>query len=217
MRGNCIVTLGALALFACQTPGERVAGTSTSVGTSVGGTALTQSGKPAVGARITLRSQAVSIRNGKPEGTLFSEAVADSQGRFSFRAPSALYTLRITCGAACGMEAERETWMAEFQGAPAGGALREVRLEPPGVLKGNLAPVDGKEVPDLWIGIPGTDLYVRPDPAGTQGRAFALKDVPAGEYFLEVVAPQDTGLGMQLKTKPITVRSSATTDLGRLP
>lgn len=216
MLGNRLVTLAALVLLACESPGERTAGTSTSVGTNVGGSALTRSGRPAQVVRVTLRARDLVVRDGKPEGRLLAETRADSLGRFAFTVPAERFYLQITCGKECG-ESEGETWLTAFEDGPKPEALSAIRLEPPGSLRGMLAPAEGNPIPDLWIGIPGTDIYRQPGPKGAEGRPFELSGVPAGGHRLDWVTEARPGVpAVPSLGDSVEVRSGETTDLGTI-
>lgn len=186
-------------------------GTSTSVGTSIGGTAMLSDGSPAAGARIRVRADTVVFDDGIPHSPVLDSALADGQGRFKLRTPKpSIFHLEI--------EAEPEVYAAIVFGLPSHGDFAALRLARPGSLKGSIqdsTAAEGK----VWIGIPGTGWIaeaVRPA-AGSDPRRrdFRLDGIYPGEYRLQVIRPpSDTGLNLQLKLAPLQVISGSVTDAG---
>lgn len=203
-----------LCLAGCETTNQGMAGTSTSVGTNVGGTALTKAGRPAGKAQVTLRSEEVTLRDGKPEGLLLAETKTDTLGHFTIHAPAGISYLRITCGKECG-ESENETWLSVLDLGQDSEVMREIRLSPPGGLRGVLTGTNGISDTGLWLGVAGTDLFRRPYPTGQNGSAIEILDVPAGMRLLQWVTTTRADIpAFPLRGDSVEVPSGAILDLG---
>jgi hypothetical protein len=217
--------IAALAAFLCacgQWGDDRVTGTSTSVGTSIGGTAMLSGGSPAVGARVAARSDELAYKDGKPEGRMLDSAVADAQGRFTLPAlRSNGFHLEITCDPAAGC-ASAESIEVYYQAYPVvrNRSLGELRTAPPGGLKGIIDVTSASGDSALWIGIEGTGHFAKLEDAGDPDqpglRTFTLEGIYPGEYLLTTTAPSDTGPGESRKMTPYAVESGTVIDIGEV-
>jgi hypothetical protein len=230
----------ALALQGClheDTGPGTLAGTSTSVGTSIGGTAMYSDGSLAAGARIRVRADTVVFENGIPRSPVLDSTRADAQGRFKIRAPkpwtfhleieASEYDAGVSLMPTGASEHAPEVYAATLYGAPAKGELGDLHLAKPGSLSGSVEDSTASEG-KVWIGIPGTGWIVEAvyvaaagggkagaKPAEPRRRGFRLDGIFPGEYRLQVIRPEsDTGLNLQLKLTPLRVESGSVTDAG---
>lgn len=206
-RRKAFLLASALALAGCETGGQRLAGTSTSVGTAIGGTAARSDGRPAAGALVVARGDGIVWTDGRPAGRMLDSARADSLGRFRLLAPRGEFSLEIVCDTAQACSDHMEVWQ-DWADARSG-RLPAVRLTVPGSLEGDWKPSDGGEPP--WIGIAGTARFVRPDPAG--GR-FRLEGVSPGDHFLTVLRKQGEDPDNAQKVGTWPVASGRITEVG---
>lgn len=163
-----------------------MAGTSTSVGTSIGGTAARSDGRPAAGVLVVARSDEIAWIGGKPEGRL--EIICDSARVCSDR---------------------NEVW--HDWAAAESGRLPAARLAVPGSLEGDWKPIDGEAPP--WIGIARTARFMRPDPAGSR---FRLEGLSPGNHFLTILRKQGEDPGNAQKVGSWRVASGKATEVGTL-
>jgi hypothetical protein len=200
---------------------DTLAGTSTSIGTSVGGTALLGDGSPAAGARVRLRADTIAFRDGIPESRTLDSAIADARGGFALHVPKrGSYHLDIECGAAqaCGSGALR-VFQEIYYGNPEGNAFDALRLLEPGSITGEVIDsAAGTDLP-LWIGIRGTGRFVKAGEPDTRfdppRRAFRLDGVSPGERILEMARDGGTpGIDPSRKVHPLPVSSGGVTDAG---
>ncbi|MDB5051073.1 MAG: hypothetical protein JWO30_4144 [Fibrobacteres bacterium] len=218
---TALTAIAALLLSACvESGGVRMAGTSTSVGTSIGGTALLADGSPAAGAKVTARSDEMDYRNGKPEGLLLDSAVADHRGVFAFPTLKERdFFLEIECdpARACPNARTPEVFLREFR-VEGKESLGTLRTQVPGGFRGTLNDTSGSLDSTLWLGIPGTAHFARWEDANDPGRphlkTFRLDGLYPGRYVLSVVAPSDTGNPAARKTGSFPVISGSITDIG---
>ncbi len=202
-------------LAACEPSGPRVAGTSTTVGTSIGGTALLSDGRPAAGALVAARGDDIVFRGGVPQARLIDSSRTDSLGRFRLRAPGAGFHLDISWEAS--VTAALPEGGQVYQGwvEPEGGKLPDAGLANPGSLHGAVSQKAEASDTLVWIGIAGTARFVTATgPAGK--REFTLNGAYPGDRNLVILglAP-DTGSAQ--KVGAYRVESGQVTEIGILP
>jgi hypothetical protein len=211
----------AILLFAsgCGDCGTEVAGTSTSVGTGIGGIALLPSGGAAAGAKVTARGGSIEFKSGKPVSRLFDSTVTDAQGRFTLHGTplQGTFFLEIAIGA----DALPGVYFGEFSGMGAGvgagdSALGRLRMKTAGSISGKFN--DTRTNPDslTWIGILGTAHFTGVKSADLGGSPdFRLDGLFPGDYRLTLISgPMDTLTNA--KVEPVRVNSGAVTDVGLL-
>lgn len=207
MRHDWAAWLCGLCLLGCESEGPAVAGTSTSVGTSIGGTAVRADGSPAAGALAIAREDAIAWVGGRPEGRLLDSARADSAGRFRLIAPATGFRLEIVCDGARSCSASPEVW--QDWATPIGGVLKAARLAAPGSLAGRWVGAPGDTLP--WLGIAGTARFTRPDSA--DGR-FRLDGLAPGSHALTLLSEPATNPNNGRKAGAFQVESGKVKEIG---
>lgn len=217
----------ALFLLLASCGDDRMAGTSTSVGTGIGGKASLADGNPAAGARVLVRSEDLRYVGDAPAHEALDSTVTDREGNFSLPGTrSGPFYLEIigpdpqsmagTAGP--GAASGAEVYLRHFARPPRGGNLGTLSLAVPGTVTGKVrapAPEGG----GIWVGMKGGGRFLP-----IQGRSGVKIGEPV-DFRLEGVAP---GVGdlvvaylpdsVAAKIDPVEVRatitSGAETDLG---
>ncbi len=223
MAAACVYGLAGLSTLGCVQDGSdgRTAGTSTSIGTSIGGTALLADGSPAAGARVTMRTDEIEIIDGRPQSKTLDSARTDSLGRFTFSIlPGTGFHLGIDCDpvTGCGSVA-RQVFHREYAGVAEGSqAFGILRTAIPGSIQGAVKDSLSGSGKPIWVGIAGTDHFVKvsdPDPGAEPFlHPFRLDGMFPGEYRLTVFGITDTTRPYLPKTAPLQVKSGRVTEIG---
>jgi hypothetical protein len=170
--------LASAGLFLCACL-ERVAGTSTSVGNTLEGTAVLSDGTPAAGAVVTARSGEIRIIEGRPQSRLLGVAVADAGGRFRLPLPpfkEFYLEIKGCIRDSCQASAFPERYFRHFPDSLSGGArLGTIRLGPSGTLTGTLVAAWATPATVTWVGIRGSDIFAQAAmPGSASERLFFL-------------------------------------------
>jgi hypothetical protein len=209
MRPSLILIACALALAGCENGSQRMVGTSTSVGTSIGGTAARSDGRPAAGALVVARDDEIIWIEGKPESRLLDSARADSLGRYRLTVAREALRVEIICDTVRACSDHLEVWNA--WAIPDNGRIPGTRTARPGSLQGTYQAAPGEPLP--WIGIAGTARFVRPE--GANGR-FLLEGLAPGKQSLTLIRTGGTNPGQSQKAGTWTVLSGRITETGPL-
>ncbi|MDB5105991.1 MAG: hypothetical protein JWP91_3680 [Fibrobacteres bacterium] len=224
--GGFMPALAALLLLLGCEGNDRVAGTSTSVGTSIGGTALLADGSPAAGASVLMRSGGIVFRDGKPQTALVDSTVADARGRFRLSSHPGGFSVEVRCGgrSACMGDSISGVFLKEFPAGTGGAAtLGTLRLAAPGALRGSIRdsswPLLGSDSV-VWVGIEGTGNFMKverpvPSAAGTGKGTFRLDGLYPGEYLLTLIHGPGAS-PVSLKMRPIPVGSGEVAEAGAI-
>ncbi len=200
--------------------GNGLAGTSTSIGTSIGGTAMLEDGRPAAGARIRMRVDSIRFRDGIPECRVFDSTVADAQGRFALsRTGSWISHLEIDCDPAggCADASGRQVFYRVIYGKPESADISGLRLAAPGSFTGIVLDTLGNPDLAIWIGIRGTGHFTRAGGSNPSHRDFRLDGLYPGGYNLEVIrATANPDIARNMKTGLLEAKSGVETDIGML-
>jgi hypothetical protein len=160
-------------LSACSQNSEKISGgggTETTNG-GMGGVALLQNGKPAVLARVILRSTS-AVDN----STLATEVYTDSSGQWQIDLFNpGDYTLELIADNK--MTAMRRSTLPS---ANSRNNLGLIRLEPPTHLQGSVQ--CGDQCASVYLKLRGLDRVTQPDSTG----AYIFSDIPLGLHLIEV-------------------------------
>lgn len=203
----------AFCLIALGCGDDRIAGTSTSVGTSIGGKVMLSNGASGAGAVVTARSDSLELRNGRLACKLIDSTRADSQGRFSLpKLPRGEFYLEIV---STHSGAAPEVFFEHYFISPlADSSLGTLMTSVSGGLQGKVESKDGSKDSSVWIGIMGTAHFARANPVDSIQAAFRLDGLYPADYFLTVVLGADsTGINFNQKLQPTKVKSGELTQV----
>lgn len=188
----------------------RVAGTSTSVGTAIGGRALTAAGGPAAGAAIRVRSAHLEIRSAAAGYPVLDSTRADAEGRFSLSSDlPGEFHLEIAWPAP--ESGAGEGYHAHVDRKPQAGFGDRI-LAGTGAVKGRVrAPAKTA----TWVGLEGGAFLRMASPADSAGAEFRLEGVPPGNRKVVVIyLPEDGNAKVFPVEDRVIVRSGETADIG---
>lgn len=211
-------------LLACE---DRMAGTSTSVGTGLGGQVVASDGTLVPGARVVARAAHVEYREGVPVFRALDSTVTDRRGEFHLPGlMSGAFHLDIEgpdpasfAAQASGTGAER--YLAYYGSVPEGRRLGTLGLKPPGTVKGRVKVPYTEDRVWAWLGVEGGGTFLplrRPAdwPVGVP-MEFELTGVAPGERKVAAFyLPDSTGAKIDPVEERVTVKSGEAMDLGLL-
>jgi hypothetical protein len=200
-----------------------VAGTSTSVGTGIGGKVADTAGAPVPGAKVVARADHASYEDGVPSYPALDSTVTDRDGAFHLPAlAQGAFHLEILGPSPRSLASAEpdpfpETYLAYYPAAPAGGSFGTLRIAPPGSVLGLVrapAASDG-----AWLGVEGGSRFLPlrmpgGHPAGTPVEVRLDGVAPGTRRVMVFYQPDSTGAKIDPVEEDAVVKSGAVTDLG---
>jgi hypothetical protein len=227
-----LAALGCLLLTQCLMD-DKHAGTSTSAENTISAVARLPGGGPAAGAVVHARTgKTVVSRYGVPESRLIGFAVADGQGRFKLAlADTDAFFLEVKAKAADTLalpDSFPPVFFRQYAGKAMGkgkgdSSLGTLDLLKSGSFQGRLQPDSGAFPKAVWIGIRGTDNFVKVEAkaGAAPGLPFGLREVYPGLNPLAILIPAEVGIAtVDLhphevdSVPPASAQTGAVTDLG---
>jgi hypothetical protein len=223
-----MAALGCLLLTQCLMD-DKHAGTSTSAENTISAVARMPGGGPAPGAVVQARTgKTVVSRYGVPESRLIGFAVADGQGRFKLAlADTEAFFLEVKAKALDSVslpDSFPPVFFRLYAGKVKGDtSLGTLDLLKSGSFQGRLQPDSGTFPKAVWIGIRGTDNFVKVEAkaGAAPGLPFGLREVYPGPNPLAILIPAEVGIAtVDLhphevdSVPPASAQTGAVTDLG---
>lgn len=181
MMRRAIAIPALLILVACFD--TQVAGTSTNTGNTISARVMLSDGRPASGAKVSVRESAF-LPPGVPgyrTGVYSKDTVADASGFFAVTVPAGPKYFLSVYASGSETEAYWQDGIATPAASSNGAGLNDtVRLEKTAALSGHV--LTGA-ADSIWLGFPGTSRFVLPQSDGS----FILDSLPPGSHDLRVI------------------------------